>query len=58
MPVFQNTISHGRSIEQKRELYSITKIRRMQSLKKAITEYYRTKRFNLDIAKYLLTNVG
>jgi len=31
---------------------------KLQNLKKAIAEYYRTKRFNLDIVKYLLRNVS
>jgi transposase len=31
---------------------------KFQNLKKAIAEYYRTKRFNLDIVKYLLRNVS
>ena len=30
---------------------------RFTYLKKAIAEYYRTKRFNLDIVKYLLRNI-
>ncbi|MGC1930295.1 MAG: hypothetical protein WA667_15075, partial [Candidatus Nitrosopolaris sp.] len=29
---------------------------KFQNLKKAITEYYRTKRFRLDITNYLLQN--
>jgi transposase len=31
---------------------------KFKNLKKAIAEYYRTKHFKLDIAKYLLTNVS
>ena len=31
---------------------------KFQNLKKAIAEYYRTKRFNLDIVKYLLRNIS